>query len=154
MNQQDTITPQLAREIQDTLDTGQFPPDTDWQARRQVQEIPLPGIVNQLRPDWEYALDHPYNGLETVLTGGAETILDRTEHGQDVAFRLEPDHRDGETVVDARLHPAVRTARGECHAIDDETIARATITVRMTSPRTRALVDAYMVDNHPPGERQ
>ena len=140
---------ELAQEIETMLDTGQFPQDTDWQAEYRIQEMQTPGVRNPLKPEWEYALNHPYNGLEQVLTDNAETIFDQTEHGLPVAYRFEPTCQDGEIVLMGRLHPAVRTHKDEYHTIDDETIARARIHVRMKTHRSQALVKAFMAENHP-----
>ena len=122
----------------------------NWEADYRILNAQYENQKTPIKPDWSYALDHQYNGLENVITENGETIFGDAGNGMLVAYRFYPTCIDGQTVVKGYIHPAVKTDNGEYHTIDDELIASSDIYVTMTNPRSRNLVQAFTENNHQP----
>ena len=143
-------TPTTAEnEIAAIREGGDFPKDMDWDAEYRILNTQYENQQTPIKADWTYALDHPYNGLENVITENGETIFDDTKNGILVAYRFYPTCIDGQTVVNGYMYPAVKTDNGEYHTIDDELIASSNIYVTMTNPRSKDLVQAFTENNQP-----
>ena len=140
MNQPETHS--IQQEIAAIRDDGELPEDLNWEAQYRIMETPQTGSV-QIKPEWLYGLEHPYNGLDEVLIQNGEAIFNDAGNGTLVAYRFDAELREGKLVILGTMHPAVHPAKDTYHAIDDEVIARAEIHPTMTNPRTAAIVQAF-----------
>ena len=125
-----------------------FPYDMDWRATYYIAVHQKPDTTNAPTGDWIYALEHPYNGLKTVLTKNPKTIYGRTNQGYLAAYRFEANYIDQQATVSAEMFRAVETNRSQYHVVESTVLARAEIRFDMTSKRSQELVSAYMETNY------
>ena len=129
-------------------DSGDFPEDMDWTATYRISVRQKPGTTDAPTGDWLYALEHPYNGLQAVLTENSETIYGRTDQGYLAAYRFETDYVDQQGTISAEMFRAVETGRSQYHVVESKALAIAQIRFAMTSERSQELVSAYMETNY------
>ena len=127
----------------------EFPEDLDWQDHCTVRVHQSDSRLKTTAGDWLYALEHQYAGVGDIVNGEAEPYVhDTIEPGIHVAYSFTPTLRDGRITVLMEMHPAVLDHHKSPHAIGDEVLMRAEVTVEFVSQRTQVLVAEAIRENH------
>lgn len=133
-------------ELQTARDDVRFPADLDWGAEYTVRQHQRPGSrIKMTAEDWLLPVNHPYATTEDLIQGQAEPyIYDTLGPGLHIAHAQEIVLTDGEITTIVTMHPATVNRSGDPSPADDQTLAKAEVTIRFHSNRTNELVRAAL----------
>ena len=136
----DSATQQELEEVRSSLI---YPDDLNWDAQATVLQHQDDSKLLFRSEDWTGAMEHQFAGLKAIFSEDAEQYIhDTAAPGMNVAYRFEPELRDGKAMVTATVHPAVAAPDGGRYALPGTVIAQAEISLEFDSARTAQLAAA------------